>query len=1014
MEQNEVYMDSLEAKTALFRAELEKLILGDGGLQQFAKTIVDLGTKILKFANSDFGQVVTVMIATSTALSLLIKGFALLKSSIVVTTIATEGLASALALLNLNPVVLAITAVVGAFYAVNKIMEHFNDETLEDHKEKLEELIQEDEKLKGEIEGIEKSLEDTKKRIEEINRLKLKITDAEQLDKLEKESKELEEQEQTLKRQLALLKLQQQEKRKEREEEAKATLGTTTSTGQYRFEVDPETGVEGGMPIEIRETPVEKLSRLNEEYEHYNKVLEGAKQKQLGLIGADGKIIEGQEEIFKSYQNIIDDTTQKTLDLETEMTTLASTIQEATDSLDGEGEGFAGLGESEQEIIEKNTEVLDKTYELTGATEEAEEELNKYNETNEDLLETQEEIDKELQKLIDKLSLSGTTVDKLKQSFETLGKVTKELNSDQGLTVETYTELMSMGSNYVNALFDEEGQLRDTADAQRELYSAKIDQMAVDQAMLLIDTAKHYYDTYGSLEGLSNQTKVTTANTWGFVYSELALLEATGEDTSAIRVQIAQYQAWAEQAKANIGTMTASTKATKSHTDALKDQKKAYEDAINYIKSRYDDVINALKDEKDSMVDSIEKQITARKEQKEVEINAIEEEIKALEEEKQLREDYWDEQINALKEQNSAYKDSIELQEKLDALARAKSTKVKVYREGQGFVYEEDSTAVNKAQSELSEYLKEKQYEDELGRLEELKKAEIGNYDDRIKSLQNFKDERVKFYDADIESLEKYKKSVEENYNSQIKIYQDYKQQFQDMVDAYKDNQSKLLASQITGIDMENDNWMARLDNLKSFVDQYHKLLAQTESTSTSSGGGGVTSALPTDDDGGDTPDYTGVLSKRKGQEDKVLVYDKNGHYQGTESIADVSKKYKNIKFSSYAKGSPYIKDDELAVVGENPNKEIVIGSRLNNDNGLIMNLSKGSGVVNAQSTGTLAGLFNSIKGSNYSERDITNNNGNNISIGNISLPEVKNGRDFVDYLQNFSMDITQLSYARS
>ena len=41
-----------------------------------------------------------------------------------------------------------------------------------------------------------------------------------------------------------------------------------------------------------------------------------------------------------------------------------------------------------------------------------------------------------------------------------------------------------------------------------------------------------------------------------------------------------------------------------------------------------------------------------------------------------------------------------------------------------------------------------------------------------------------------------------------------------------------------------------------------------------------------------------------------------------------------------------------------NPNKEIVIGSKLN---GMGLNLSKGTGVVNAKSTSTLAGLFNML-----------------------------------------------------
>ena len=121
-------------------------------------------------------------------------------------------------------------------------------------------------------------------------------------------------------------------------------------------------------------------------------------------------------------------------------------------------------------------------------------------------------------------------------------------------------------------------------------------------------------------------------------------------------------------------------------------------------------------------------------------------------------------------------------------------------------------------------------------------------------------------------------------------------------------------------------------------------------------------------------------------------------------------------EMNAYAKGKGSVGDSEIALVGDNPKyREIVIGSKLNNDMGKIMALKRGSGVVNASATNTLASLFNSISGSrvNYSERSI-NNNGQNIVIENITLPQIKNGNDFVNYLKNnFVSDMTQKSYSR-
>ena len=51
MKQNEVYMGGLEAKTALLRAEFEKFVIGDGGLQSLAKELVTLATLFVNFIN---------------------------------------------------------------------------------------------------------------------------------------------------------------------------------------------------------------------------------------------------------------------------------------------------------------------------------------------------------------------------------------------------------------------------------------------------------------------------------------------------------------------------------------------------------------------------------------------------------------------------------------------------------------------------------------------------------------------------------------------------------------------------------------------------------------------------------------------------------------------------------------------------------------------------------------------------------------------------------------------------
>jgi hypothetical protein len=118
-----------------------------------------------------------------------------------------------------------------------------------------------------------------------------------------------------------------------------------------------------------------------------------------------------------------------------------------------------------------------------------------------------------------------------------------------------------------------------------------------------------------------------------------------------------------------------------------------------------------------------------------------------------------------------------------------------------------------------------------------------------------------------------------------------------------------------------------------------------------------------------------------------------------TSSLAD---KYGGIvterTVRGHASGIASVGSNEFAVVGENPNKEIVVGSRLNN--GTLMSLNRGTGVINAKSTRTLAGLVNSIGGSN-NLIDRNTSVVQTFSFDKIVLPNVTNANSFVDALSH-------------
>ena len=161
-------MDSLSAKINLLKAQFEQLVLGEGGLQNLAKGLLDVGIAILKFANSDVGQTIIKTTALISTIALLKKGFIALKESTKLlqlttlikdvmalksgmTTVVSSQLALDIATKGLTKTLLAnaaawaktpmgmATIVVGAIVAIKAAYDHFNV-TLDEQVDKLKEV----------------------------------------------------------------------------------------------------------------------------------------------------------------------------------------------------------------------------------------------------------------------------------------------------------------------------------------------------------------------------------------------------------------------------------------------------------------------------------------------------------------------------------------------------------------------------------------------------------------------------------------------------------------------------------------------------------------------------------------------------------------------------------------------------------------------------------------------------------------------------------------------------------
>lgn len=141
--------------------------------------------------------------------------------------------------------------------------------------------------------------------------------------------------------------------------------------------------------------------------------------------------------------------------------------------------------------------------------------------------------------------------------------------------------------------------------------------------------------------------------------------------------------------------------------------------------------------------------------------------IKSLEKERDAVQDVidtinkkYDAQIEALEKVNDELEDEIELQQILEEMAKAKSTKKMVYKDGR-FQYVDDIDAVATAQVKLDEYNRKKALKDQKEFIEKQRDAELAWYiekseilENEIKQLQNYNDTTSSIRQSAISDME--------------------------------------------------------------------------------------------------------------------------------------------------------------------------------------------------------------------------------------------------------------------
>lgn len=1066
--ENAKYMESLSAKTALLKQQFQELVLGDGGLEKVGKIFLDLSINALKLVN-DLGGLKTIataliglaVVSKADAIVSLFKSLPLLITS---TTTSMKGYLTAVyatitgnkeltAALELEGIAVnSAKLAFGSFFAVLTLGIAIYSHLKQAEEEALAQRQETIKTAKDEITSLEQlksKLNDESLTREELSSIVSNSTISAYKDEMDaisdlNEARQgaIDKIDEEIQKNAELIKstgftdyvdaiegLGEQTSRfgKDFTSALNPTLGGNIVGFARKEGLEFDTSSLQGYYDSLMRIQEAMLSESPTKYKSEIDALSTAISNANKDLQSNNQIIQKYNEALGVLGEVYDATLGKIVPMTEEQKETYKTQQESTEAVNQQGQAYELTDEEIQQYAEDMGISIDEAKEQLGIiTEQAK--------SYEDLAKSIGVSTEELQSYAEMLGLTAeqaalllseqnslnSEIDGIQSAYSTLSSAVKEYNEQGGYSIDTLQSLLELDPEYLSMLQFEGEQLTINEEAIRNrviawaeeakqgAYNIAIERMKALAAGQSGDaTEDSAQKSAGAIEKHNKNTEAILNEANAELY--LATVEARRSRLGTADDEIKQiYTDLENQLDAidklvnNVGknfegTMGSASKSTKSSVkeqkSALDQLKDKYKDVINFILDGYDKQIDKLEDARDSEISAIEDQIDAVEKEKDAQLDAIDAEIDALEKERDARKAYWDAQLDALDKNNDATEDAITLQEKLNTLATAQQTKQMVLKDGR-FQYVSKEESVSSAQSDIDEFNREQEYKRQKELLEKLRDDELDNYDKRLEDLQAFRDDRQKYYEDLKTQLEEQKDYLKDYYEERINDLKAQKEATKELLENGVKDQKEYEDKMLAQLGNFVADWNATVGAM-SFPDiSGSGIDVGSISVSQTSNGGSSTKTTKTT-----TTTKPKVTTTPKSTKSK----DKNIHVKGGRIMA-------------YASGTNSIKDNEIALVGDNPKyRELVIGSKLNNDQGSLMRLSSGSGVVNADSTKTLASIFNSLSGQVNSAPFANNgvNNGTTISIGSISLPEVKDGQGFVDYMQHFSTDITQQSFKR-
>lgn len=806
MRENSAYMESIQAKLSQLKSTFQdfanNVISSD-----LAKAVLDLANGLLQIANTDLGQIVTQIVlltslgwgATSLTKALgvfkigaaqfaafvpILKNIGLAATGAAGPVMAV-GSAASFAL----PIILGVAAALAVGGALWK--------ATEDSRKSFEEL-------ETEISNTNDKLQSNKERISEINELPWNERTQEILsekDALEQENAELQTQ---------IDKLTELEKKK-----AKQTLKRTggyIGTGETEYHLTSLGESRGGA--EALGLTGRTFKTYDELVKYLDNYIPGASKKtrqELEALGVEFETVEGK--VYKTGEAYEQDLIKQANELSNKLKTNHQLTDEDLKQYDEVTSKLGTLAQAHQLVGDESTAARDALNGLNSSYKNATEYTQKYGEAS-------TESSRKVTDLVSSLATAASQSGKTEVAFYQLVAAEKVFNNTSLNVAEKISALQQLAAQAgITATLLTASSTATHDQMSGYIRTQKMKGMSESQA-----TQSYLQSIYKEFMSFVPQTPTSVPTGTGGGSKSSATKKYTDkalEQFKSLQKDIehqlnlgeiteeeyyAKLEELVKQYKTNA---TAHMKEYGLNVNQINQNMYQYEEEI--YKGRAKLVDNWTEQQKQAAEKAATDQKAALEQQRsdyEKAVNyivsKIEEQISKLEQQKSDIEKFYDDQIQALQDTNDELERQIQYEQLLNNLAQAKDKGLYVFSNGQ-FQYMQDVEAISAAQAELDAY------------------------------------ERDEALRQEVENLNKLKDQATASIDEQIKQWEKYKEEWTNVVNQYDEEQNRLLASQVLGIDTEKANWETRLANAQDFVSKYNSIMAGLNAggtTATSSGGG--------------------------------------------------------------------------------------------------------------------------------------------------------------------------------